>query len=683
MRGKGFFAHVAAAAVLLACMSEAYAAGKAEPLRVLILSGRNNHDWRKTTPVLEKVFLDSGRFVSDTIHEPNTCTAEMLARYDVVASNWCAWPDVTGRQWGPKAEKAFLDFVRSGKGFALFHAASATFHDWPEYQQMVGATWKLGTTGHGTIHAFKVSIADANHPVTSGMPDFWIKDELWHRMGTQPKINVLCRAFSSKDKGGSGLDEPAAIWSRFGKGRCFYNILGHDEKAMRNSAWRALMLRGTEWAATGKVTIGIPEDWPGTAEQAQRRYDEPPAETRTPPTRAVGVKPTLDTARGILNEFKARRLPIDKKIEYCGLDLTNEPATSNPAELGDLYAADANDPNRFRLRAGVVPGRHRDYWCEGVVYDVPAKGRYYIAMEPGHPIGNPYFGPYEGSPWKKLGIAEPNAPAAKTPSFGIYLVLDAVAVNRPDEVGLDELHLTAEPVISDKDLLAYDWDEHILKLAAGVKQRIPSPSVWGAPFVVVAGGERCYLGAFWTIASSYMPTIPMANVGPLPSGEKDTIRISPSPVKGARDVRNDRRVRKALEALGPAAAVTSSPPAAHRARPLAAQLQVVVDMSHWRRETTLGQAIDDLKNSVNPPLRIIVLWRDLYENAGIDRQTAIGMDGIANVPAGAALKSLLMAVTGRPGEIGCVEDGGVITIATKDTLKTKWQTRVYDMSDLL
>ena len=102
------------------------------PLRVLILTGRNNHDWKATTPVLQKLYQGSERFVAEVSDKPEDMTAELLSRFDVVVSNWCAWPDVTGRQWGVEAEKAFVEFVRIGKGFALFHAASATFHDWPD-----------------------------------------------------------------------------------------------------------------------------------------------------------------------------------------------------------------------------------------------------------------------------------------------------------------------------------------------------------------------------------------------------------------------------------------------------------------------------------------------------------------------------------------------------------------------
>ena len=228
-----------------------------KPIRVLIFSGSNNHNWKETTPCLQKIYADSGRFVADVLDDPSKCTAEILKKYDVVVSNWTAFPKVNGRQWGENTEKALMDFVRSGKGFAVIHAASTCFNGWVEYHQMVGATWGKNT-GHGSIHQFEVNVTDKEHPITKGMKDFQITDELWHRMETlQPTESqkVLCKAYSDKDKGGSGQMEKVAMYSKFGKGRCFYNILGHDVRAMKSAGWKQLMLRGTEWAATGKVAV--------------------------------------------------------------------------------------------------------------------------------------------------------------------------------------------------------------------------------------------------------------------------------------------------------------------------------------------------------------------------------------------------------------------------------------------
>jgi len=238
---------------------DARAAG---PLKVLLLSGKNNHNWKATTPELKKILEDSGRFAVTVTNDPAaSLAAPGLDTYDVIVSNWAGFPQMKARQWGPKAEKAFLDFVKGGKGFALFHAASASFHTWPEFQQLIGATWGKGT-GHGRQHAFDVKIADGDHPITRGMKAFRTTDELWHRMQVHPDRTVLCTAFSAKDRGGSGQDEAVAMATKLGKGRGFNLVLGHGVEHMRNVAWTTLMLRGTEWAATGKVTVPVPANWP-------------------------------------------------------------------------------------------------------------------------------------------------------------------------------------------------------------------------------------------------------------------------------------------------------------------------------------------------------------------------------------------------------------------------------------
>lgn len=256
----------------MVAVADLRAAENAPELRVLLLTGKNNHDWKQTTPAIEKVLVDSGRFavaVTDGLAGRDPAS---LAGYDVIVSNWNNWPSIKDREWGPAIEKAFLDFVRGGKGFVVVHAASTPFQNWPEFQQIVGSTWELGKTGHGRIHRFKVAVTDKDHPITRGMSDFWITDELWHRAGKQKDIHVLCEALSAKEAGGSGELEPMVLCTTFGKGRGFNLILGHDVRAMQSAGWQLLMLRGTEWAATGKVTL--PATLPKPSIVAKEMLDE-------------------------------------------------------------------------------------------------------------------------------------------------------------------------------------------------------------------------------------------------------------------------------------------------------------------------------------------------------------------------------------------------------------------------
>ena len=98
-----------------------------------------------------------------------------------------------------------------------------------------------------------------------------------------------------------------------------------------------------------------------------------------------------------------------------------------------------------------------------------------------------------------------------------------------------------------------------------------------------------------------------------------------------------------------------------------------------------SQAIDILRNSTQPPLNLVVLWREIEENAGVDRNTPIGIDGLRGLRLGQCLKTLLISMSATATtKIGYVVDHGFITIATVDSLPIpKPVTRVYDISDLV
>lgn len=255
-------------------------------LRLLILSGANNHSWRATTPVLKALYEDSGRFVVDVTENVPALTAADFARYDALVCNYTRYPEMEGHRWPAETEKAFLDYMAAGHGFVLFHAASTAWGDWPEFGALIGLTWQRDKatgrkiSGHGARHAFVVNISDRSHPVTEGMPDFrHVTDELYHRQRVQPGARVLATAFSDKARQGSGEPEPMVVVTESGRGRMFHCAMGHDPAAMGGVGFRTLMLRGTEWAAAGAVTIPIPQDWPEPDRPAAEaaKAAEPPA----------------------------------------------------------------------------------------------------------------------------------------------------------------------------------------------------------------------------------------------------------------------------------------------------------------------------------------------------------------------------------------------------------------------
>lgn len=113
------------------------------------------------------------------------------------------------------------------------------------------------------------------------------------------------------------------------------------------------------------------------------------------------------------------------------------------------------------------------------------------------------------------------------------------------------------------------------------------------------------------------------------------------------------------------------------------QSRRTVDLSALTFHTTFSEAIDILRNSAEPPLKIVVLWKDLSENAYVEPDTPIKIDGVSGIRLRTGLELVLMSVYSGFAKLGYVVKGGVIIIATKESLPDKMVTRVYDISYLL
>lgn len=299
-----FLAAVGIAAVGLIALTAPFAGAGEKKIHVVIIDGQNNHDWRSTTPLMKKVLEESGRFtveVSSNLKSPSDKPGSVptvpfppdLDKYDVVLSNY------NGAPWPKDFNDALDGNLKSGTiGLVIVHAANNSFEGkWPEYDRMIGMGWrgngygdrltlnaqgkeirvpkgKGPGAGHGSQHPFVVTIRDSSHPVTKGMPLEWLhaRDELYQGMrGPIENVTLLATAFADPSKGGkrsSGEHEPM-IWTvKYGKGRVFHTPMGHDLNGMRCLGFVATLQRGTEWAATGTVTIPIPENFPTAAKES-------------------------------------------------------------------------------------------------------------------------------------------------------------------------------------------------------------------------------------------------------------------------------------------------------------------------------------------------------------------------------------------------------------------------------
>jgi len=261
-------------------------------LRVVIVDGWNNHQWPLTTPIMKKALEDSGKFTVEISTSPKRNQEKLipadwksgpfppdLSKFDVLLSNY------NGPAWPMEMQKSIDENLKAGKiGLAIVHAANNSFGNWDEYRQMVGMGWYGAKTGdrlllddkgerviipkgqgdgpgHRYTGKFTVTIRDDKHPITKGMPLEWAhnNDELYDNMrGPIENVQLLATAFSK----GTKAHEPM-IWTvTYGKGRVFHTPMGHDVNAMRCVGFQTTLTRGTEWAATGNVTIPIPANFP-------------------------------------------------------------------------------------------------------------------------------------------------------------------------------------------------------------------------------------------------------------------------------------------------------------------------------------------------------------------------------------------------------------------------------------
>ncbi|MEM8670100.1 MAG: ThuA domain-containing protein [Planctomycetota bacterium] len=255
-------------------------------LKALIVDGQNNHNWKATTPVLKDYLEKAGIFdvdVATTGTKDTTGFNPPFSDYSVVVLNY------NGRAWPEETQTSFVDYVRNGGGVVVYHAANNSFPKWKEYNTIIGlGGWggrnekdgpyiryrngevvrdtSPGRGGsHGKQHEYVVDTIDMEHPITKGLPAKWrhVSDELYDRLrGPAENLHVLATAYSDKATGGTGENEPVLFTISYGKGRVFHTVLGDNVKQMDCVGFAVTLQRGTEWAATGNVTLEIPKEMP-------------------------------------------------------------------------------------------------------------------------------------------------------------------------------------------------------------------------------------------------------------------------------------------------------------------------------------------------------------------------------------------------------------------------------------
>jgi len=277
-----------------------------DKIKVLIVDGVNNHDWEDTTIATKATLERTGRFTVDTCTSPTRKAPQEAWKawrpkffdYQVVVGNFnddCEKDGGCEPLWSSETRADFEKFVSEGGGFVPIHAADNAFANWAAYNEMIGGggwggraagksgfllrlingTWSTtspdqGLSGeHGEMSEFLVIHDQPSHPILKGLPSEWMHatDELYSALrGPYKNVEVLAHSYSLYTK----ENEPTLMIITYGKGKIFHITPGHynDERAPFGEAvhcvgYQTVLARGAEYVATGKVTIGIPREFPG------------------------------------------------------------------------------------------------------------------------------------------------------------------------------------------------------------------------------------------------------------------------------------------------------------------------------------------------------------------------------------------------------------------------------------
>jgi type 1 glutamine amidotransferase len=214
------------------------------PIRVLMLTATAafRHDSIPTArSVVAALATRTGAFTVTATENLSDVNPSRLASTDVLmfalTTGELAFDD------GQKA--AIVSFVDSGGGFIGIHSATDTLYQWPDYGRLVGAYFKE----HPWTQTGAVVVEDRAHPVTSGVETpFRILEEFYtFQRNPRGSVNVLL-SLDPRSVGADG-DFPLAWTQSIGRGRSYYNALGHFDATWNDPWFQRQLTAAIQWTA--------------------------------------------------------------------------------------------------------------------------------------------------------------------------------------------------------------------------------------------------------------------------------------------------------------------------------------------------------------------------------------------------------------------------------------------------
>ncbi|TKG89848.1 ThuA domain-containing protein [Puteibacter caeruleilacunae] len=271
------------------------AQSQSDKLNVLIVDGFSNHDWKQTSLVVKSILEESNLFhvdISTSPSEPGDTRWEAwrpnFKAYDVVIQNT---NNIGNKEikWPTEVQKDLEKYLRKGGGLFILHSANNAFPTWEEYNMMIGLGWRSKDEGialqvsndreivkvpvgegrstyHGPRNDEIIYILN-NHPINKGFPKEWKTPDMeLYKFARGPAKNLTVLSYAKDEK--TNINWPVEWVISYGKGRVYNSSMGHLWKGdsypvtYRCVGFQTILIRATEWLATGKTTYQIPDNFP-------------------------------------------------------------------------------------------------------------------------------------------------------------------------------------------------------------------------------------------------------------------------------------------------------------------------------------------------------------------------------------------------------------------------------------
>ncbi|MFO0950869.1 MAG: ThuA domain-containing protein [Isosphaeraceae bacterium] len=222
--------------------------------KVLLLTGgqRQHHGYRDQAFYLASALEDTGRYEVTIDEDAAVLETPAMNKYDLIIVN--ADRRDPEFKFTASQQEALLAWVKAGHGYVSIHGADNSAADWvPAWRDMLGGVFTHVGLPDGKVRkgTYAVKIVEKNHPVTRGLSDFELKDELYYNMQMKPDVKPL----ATTEFGGGVW--PVAWTREFGKARVFHTPLGHrdfgpgKDDPLRDPNLFKLVLQGIDWVAEG------------------------------------------------------------------------------------------------------------------------------------------------------------------------------------------------------------------------------------------------------------------------------------------------------------------------------------------------------------------------------------------------------------------------------------------------